>query len=181
MTMRSSAWRVLVVATVAVALPSCNSDTGPVATSPPPARATAVDAANKAVTDRARAALTEAGAQRLALEPGYDNEVNTALRGVWRGHRLIAYVVPTSELPSSDELTVVARRRIEGQVVEVTTGQHSTTPMLRFTLGSDTWLVASRGVRTGSVALVRPCWTAAPPRRTRPARQSRRPPTRGCP
>ena len=123
---------------------SCSSSTTPDATTQPHVTtATAIGnaAPNQDVTARARAALTRAGAQQLVAKPGYENEVNTALQGVWREHPLMAYVVPTSALPSSSELTVVDQRNIGGQAVDVVKGQDSTVQMLRFVLGPDTWLV----------------------------------------
>lgn len=88
------------------------------------------------------------------MEPGYEHEANTAFKAVWRTYPLIAYVVPTSALSSSSELTVVARRTIEGQSVDVVEGEDSTVQMIRFVLGPDTWLVASPDRPTASVALV---------------------------
>lgn len=134
---------------------SCSSSTIPNATTPPsPATATPSQAANQDVTDRARASLTAVGAQQLVVDPGYENEVNTAFRAVWRAYPLIAYVVPTSALPYSSELTVVAERNIKGQAVDVVEGEDSTFQMLRFVLGPDTWLVASPDKPTVSVAIV---------------------------
>ncbi len=164
MTMTSSAWRVSVVGPLAMALLSCSSNTSPVATPPSPATTTATHAANKEVTGRARAALTEVGAQRLVTKPGYDAEVNTAFGGDWRGHPLVAYVVPTSALPSSSELTVVARHHIGGRSVDVVVAQDSATRMLRFVLGPDTWLLAPRDGRTVSVALVEALLDSRSPR-----------------
>jgi hypothetical protein len=155
MTTTSTAWGVLGVCACAMGLLSCSSNSTPDAmTQPSLATTTGGHAANEDVTDRARAALTEVGAQRLVMEPGYEGEVNTAFEGVWRGYPVIAYVVPTSALPPSSELTVVAHRRIKGQAVDVVKGEDSTVRMLRFLLGPDTWLVASRDSRTVSVALV---------------------------
>jgi len=110
---------------------------------------------NAAVTDRARAALTEVGARHLVLKSGYDHEVNTGLEGVWRGHPLVAFVVPTSARPLDSELMVVARRHIKGQAVDVVQGEDSSIRMLRFVLGPDTWLLASLDGMTTSIALVR--------------------------
>lgn len=155
MTMPPTALRVSLVGACVVALLSCSSSTTPKATTQPSlATATASQATNQDVTDRARAALSGVGAQELVAEPGYENEVNTAFTGVWRAHPLIAYVVPTSALPSSSELTVVGQRNIGGQAVDVVKGEHSTVQMLRFVLGPDTWLVASPDKPMESVALV---------------------------
>jgi hypothetical protein len=106
------------------------------------------------VAARARAALTRAGAKQLVAKAGYENEVNTALQGVWREHPLVAYVVPTSALPSSSELTVVDQRNIKGRTVDVVQGQNSTVQMLRFVLGPDTWLVGLPEKPRVSVTLV---------------------------
>jgi len=134
---------------------SCSSSTTPDATPQPQAAAApANQAPNQGVTARARAALTGVGAQQLVVEPGYENEVNTALQGVWRAYPFIAYVVPTSALPSSSELTLVAQRNIKGQTVAVVKGQDSTVQMLRFELGPDTWLVGLPEKPRVSVALV---------------------------
>ena len=136
---------------------SCSSSTTPDATTQPQAATSTAavhQAANQDVTARARAALTGVGAQQLVVEPGYEKEVNTALQGVWREHPLIAYVVPTSALPSSSELTVLAQRNIKGQTVDVVKGQDSTVQMLRFVLGPDTWLVGLPQKPQVSVALV---------------------------
>jgi len=155
MTMTSTVPRMFLVGAFAMGLLSCSSSTTPNATTPPSlATATASQATNQDVTDRARASLTEVGAQQLVVEPGYENEVNTAFKGVWRAYPLIAYVVPTSALPSSSELTVVAQRNIKGQAVDVVEGEDSTFQMLRFVLGPDTWLVASPDKPTVGVALV---------------------------
>ena len=183
MNMTSSAWRVFAVGAIAMVLLSCSSNTTPGATTQAsPATSSAAERvdksepltvpdsrgsepvrsddksapypANKEVTDRSRTALTEVGAQRLVMKPGYGHEVNTAFEGVWRGHPLIAYVVPTSALPSASELIFVDRRHIKGQAVDVVHGEDSTTRMLRFALGPDTWLLASRNRMTMSVALV---------------------------
>jgi hypothetical protein len=90
----------------------------------------------------------------LVVEPGYENEVNTAMKGVWRTYPLIAYVVPTSAPPASSELNVVAQRNIKGQAVDVVRGEDDTVQMLRFVVGPDTWLVASPDEPTVGVALV---------------------------
>ena len=156
MTMTSTAWRIACFLACAMGLLSCSSNTTSNATAlPSRAATTASQAANQDVTDRARAALTLAGAQRLVMEPGYEGEVNTAFRGVWHGYPLIAYVVPTSALPPSSELTVVNRRHISGQAVDVVNGEDSTVRMLRFVREPDTWLVSMRDSRQVSVALVR--------------------------
>lgn len=152
--MTSAAVRVSLVGACALGLLSCSSSTTRDVTShPSPASATARQATHHDVTHRARAALTGAGAQQLVVEPGYEHEANTAFKAVWRTYPLIAYVVPTSALSSSSELTVVARRTIEGQSVDVVEGEDSTVQMIRFVLGPDTWLVASPD-RPTSVALV---------------------------
>ena len=153
--MTSTVLRMFLSGAFAAGLLSCGSSTTLSATTPPSlATATTSRATNHDVTDRARASLTGVGAQQLVVEPGYENEVNTAFKGVWREHPLIAYVVPTSALPSSSELTVIAQRSIEGQAVDVVEGEDSTFQMLRFVLGPDTWLVASPDKPTVSVALV---------------------------
>ena len=123
-------------------------------TEPSPTTSRTTHAANEAVTDRARAALTEVGAQQLGMQRGHDNEVNTALQGVWRGYPLTAYVVPTSAAPSASELILSARREVKGHEVDVMKGQHSTTEMFRFVLGPDTWLLSSGQDETVSLALV---------------------------
>jgi hypothetical protein len=133
---------------------SSNATTPDAATRPSLATAAARRATNHDVTDRARASLMGVGAQQLLVEPGYENEVNTALKGVWRGHPLVAYVVPTAAVPPSSELTVVAHRNIKGRAVDVVEGEDGTFQMLRFVLGPDTWSVASPGKPTVSVALV---------------------------
>ena len=155
MTTASTALRVSLVGACAMGLLSCSSSTSPDATTQPQAAtATANQAPNQDVTARARAALTGVGAQQLVVESGYKNEVNTALQGVWRAYPLIAYVVPTSALASSSELTVVAQRSIKGQTVDVVKGKHSTVQMRRFVLGPDTWLVGLPEKPRVSAALV---------------------------
>lgn len=165
MNMTWSAWRIVATGTSALVLLSCGSNMTPDATTQPsPAASRATHAANEEVTDRARAALTEVGAQQLMMEPGYDNEVNTAFQGVWRGYPLIAYVVPTSAVPSASELILVARRQVKGQAVDVMKGEDNTTRMLRFVLGPDTWLLSSRDSGTVSVALVEALLDSRSPR-----------------
>jgi hypothetical protein len=115
--------------------PASPSALSTVAASPP---------ANADVTARARAALTEVGVSQLVTTPGYDREVNTALEGAWRAHPLVAYVVPSGLADANGgELTVVSSRTIHGEPVEMVRGQDSSTTMVRFALGPDTWLVAS--------------------------------------
>ena len=100
MTMTSTALRVSLVGACVMGSLSCSSTTTPNATPQPSlAAATARQATNQDVTDRARAALTGVGAQQLLVEPGYEDEVNTAFKGVWRAYPLIAYVVTTSRCP----------------------------------------------------------------------------------
>jgi hypothetical protein len=157
MTMASTALRASLVGACAMGLLSCSSSTTPDATTQPQATtATAIanQAPNQDVDARARTALSRAGAQQLVAKPGYENEVNTALQGIWREHPLIAYVVPTSALPSSSELTVVDQRNIKGQSVDVVKGQDSTIQMLRFVLGPDTWLLGLPEKPRVSVTLV---------------------------
>lgn len=156
MPMASTALRVSLVAACAMGLLACSASTTPKATTRPSlATTTASRATNHDVADRARAALTRVGAQQLVMEPGYKNEINTAFRGAWHGSLLLAYVAPTSALPSSSELTVVGQRNIKGQAFDLVRGEDSTVQMLRFVLGPDTWLVASPDKGTVSDALVK--------------------------
>ena len=101
---------------------------------------------NAALTRRARSALAMAGVTGLRTMPGYENELNTSIEGLWRNHPVQAYVVPTASISGGDrddERTTVARRRIGGRTIDVVVGEDSSIRMLKFTLGSDTWLLAS--------------------------------------
>lgn len=112
---------------------------------------------NAEVSDRARTALTMAGAQRLVPVPGHEREVNTGFDAVWRGESLTAYVVPTSALPPASEpseLRVVGRRQVSGRAVEVVLGEDNTVRMLRFERGPDTWLLTALVTMTRSDELV---------------------------
>lgn len=99
-------------------------------------------AINQAVTRRARAALTEAGAEQLIETPGYEGEVNTAFTGVWRGRPFRAYAVPTADSVDG-EPTVISRSDVEGHNVEVMRIPDGAVRLLQFTRGPDTWLLAS--------------------------------------
>ena len=155
MSMTRNAWRIVATSASALVLLSCGSKATPIVTTEPsPTTSHTTHAENDAVTDRARAALTEVGAQQLVMNPRYDKEVNTALQGIWRGYPLTAYVVPTSAVPSASELILLTRREVKGHEVDVVKGQHSTTEMFRFVLGPDTWLLSSGEDETVSLALV---------------------------
>ena len=104
-----SAGRILVCGALVVGMVSCSSDATSDGGLDPSTVTVTTEPPNAAVTERARVALTAVGARRLVPTVGHEQEPNTALEGTWRGHPLLAYVVPTSALPPSDELTLVGR------------------------------------------------------------------------
>lgn len=152
----SSLLRMFVTAVFPLALMACSTSAPDAGTVPSLATApTAGRNTHHEVADRARALLTSVGVRQLLAEPGYESESNAAFTGLWGAHRVVVYVSPTSALPSTSELVVTGKRKINGKAVDVVRGEDNTNRMLRFALETDTWMVASPESPPVAVALAK--------------------------